>query len=427
MEIHVVSVGESIASIARRYSIPASQILNDNQLPDPAQLVVGQTLVIRFPRQIHTVQTGQTVFSIAQQYHLTPRQLQRNNPILAGGSAIYPGQTLVISYRAQPEEMISVNGYAYPFIDKFLLQSVLPWLTFLTPFTYGITEDGDLVDLDDQELISMALTAGTAPLMHLSTLTEEGGFSNELASLVLNDMTVQERLIENITAMIYSKGYRGLDVDFEFVFPQDSGAYASFIERLRNRLNPLGFPVVVALAPKTSASQRGLLYEGHDYAALGAAANEVLLMTYEWGYTYGPPMAVAPLPNVRAVVEYALTEIPSEKIWLGIPNYGYDWQLPFVQGESRATSISNRYAVQLALRYGAEIRYDARAQSPWFRYLDEAGTEHEVWFEDARSIQAKLALISEFGLRGAGYWNLMRPFPQNWAVLSSLFQIRSAL
>lgn len=137
-------------------------------------------------------------------------------------------------------------------------------------------------------------------------------------------------------------------------------------------------------------------------------------------------MAVAPLPNVRAVVEYALTQIPAEKIWLGVPNYGYDWPLPFVQGETRATSISNRYAVQLALRYNAEIQYDERAQSPWFRYQDESGMQHEVWFEDARSIRAKLALIPKYGLRGAGYWNLMRPFPQNWQVLASLYNIRDA-
>ena len=137
-------------------------------------------------------------------------------------------------------------------------------------------------------------------------------------------------------------------------------------------------------------------------------------------------MAVAPLPNVRQVVEYALTEIPAQKIWLGVPNYGYDWPLPFVQGQTRATSISSQQAVALARQYGVEIQYDSWAQSPWFRYTDERGTMHEVWFEDARSIQAKLALIPEYRLTGAGYWNLMREFPQNWLVLSSLYKIRQA-
>ena len=427
MIIHVVQRGESLYSIAQQYGVSFSQVLNDNQVTDPSRLVVGQTLIIRFPMQVHTVRTGQTLQSISAQYGLSIRQLQRNNPILGGGTTIYPGQTLVISYRQQTEGTLSVNGYAYPFIDRSLLQSTLPFLTYLTPFTYGITEDGGLVDLNDAELIGAASSGGVASLMHLSTLTEEGGFSNELASLVLNNSDVQNRLIDNVVYTIQEKGYRGLDVDFEFVFARDAGPYAAFIRNLAQALNPLGYPVIVALAPKTSSTQRGLLYEGHDYAALGAAANEVLLMTYEWGYAYSPPMAVAPLPNVRSVVEYALTEIPREKIWLGIPNYGYDWPLPYVQGQTRATSISNRYAVQLALRYNAEIQFDESAQTPWFQYQDEQGIQHEVWFEDARSIRAKLALIPEYGLRGAGYWNLMRPFPQNWTLLSSLYNIRDAI
>ena len=135
-------------------------------------------------------------------------------------------------------------------------------------------------------------------------------------------------------------------------------------------------------------------------------------------------MAVAPLPNVRAVLDYAVTEIPAEKIFLGVPNYGYDWPLPVDLGVTRATSISNQYAVELARRYGGSIQYDQTAQAPWFRYRDENGTQHEVWFEDARSIQAKLGLVKEYGLSGAGYWNLMRPFPQNWPVLNSAFLIR---
>lgn len=137
-------------------------------------------------------------------------------------------------------------------------------------------------------------------------------------------------------------------------------------------------------------------------------------------------MAVAPLPNVRQVVEYALTEIPADKIWLGVPNYGYDWPLPFVQGQTRATSISSQRAIELARRYRVDIQYDELAQAPWFRYTDDQGTVHEVWFEDARSVRAKLALISEYGLVGVGYWNLMRDFPQNWVVLTSLYRVREA-
>lgn len=424
MVIHVVKPGDSIYAIALEYGVPMSQIVVDNGLENRAQLAVGQALVIQFPKTIHTVRPGESLSRIAREAGLSLRQLYRNNPILRGAPVLYPGQTLVLSYEGAKEGVLSVNGYAYPFIDKDLLQSTIPYLTFLTPFTYGITPSGGLVDLDDTVLIAMARSGGAAPLMHLSTLTEQGGFSNELAHLVLTDMAVQDNLVSNLIQTIQYKGYAGLDIDFEYVFPQDAAAYAAFLSRLTEMLNPMGYPVIAALAPKISADQPGLLYEAHNYRAIGEAVNEVLLMTYEWGYTYGPPMAVAPLPNVRRVVEYALTEIPAEKIWLGIPNYGYDWPLPFVQGETKATSLSSQQAVALAVRYGTAIQYDETAQSPWFRYTDENGRGHEVWFEDARSIRAKLALIPEYGLLGAGYWNLMRDFPQNWRVLNALYEIR---
>ena len=148
-------------------------------------------------------------------------------------------------------------------------------------------------------------------------------------------------------------------------------------------------------------------------------------MTYEWGYTYGPPLAVAPINKVREVLDYAVTRIEPSKIFLGIPTYGYDWTLPYVKGESRAPSISSVTAVELASKYNAVINYDETAQSPWFNYTDTQGRIHEVWFEDARSIKAKLELVEEYGFAGVGYWDLMRPFPQNWLVLNNLYEINN--
>lgn len=100
-------------------------------------LVVGQALVIQFPERTHTVRPGETLDAIARQYGVSLRQLYRNNPILGGRPLLYPDLTLVLSYRGTKEGTLSVNGYAYPYIDKSLLQATLPYLTFLTPFTYG--------------------------------------------------------------------------------------------------------------------------------------------------------------------------------------------------------------------------------------------------------------------------------------------------
>jgi len=258
--------------------------------------------------------------------------------------------------------------------------------------------------------------------MHLSTLTESGVFSVELAAQLLNNKAVWSTLIGNVLNVIKEKGYYGLDVDFEFLGIENAAKYAAFITLARQTLNAQGYPVMVALAPKTSVTQPGVLYQGHDYKALGNAANAVLIMTYEWGYTFGPPMAISPIQPVTDVVEFAVSQIDSRKIFLGVSNYGYDFILPYVTGESKAVSISLIRANELAVRTGATIKYDEKAQAPFFNYY-ENGARHEVWFEDARSIKARLLLLKKYNLRGALYWNLMRPNQQNLVVINNTINL----
>lgn len=423
MEIHVVQAGETLFSISARYNIPLSRLAAENGLNTDATLAVGQALVLLTASRVHTVAEGETVIGIAEQYDISVRQLYRNNPILQGVPRLYPGQTLVIAFTDAPTLPLQTSSYAYPYISPVQLRSVLPYLTYMAPFSYGFTPEGQLVELDDAFLLENIRDYGTLPLMHISTLTAEGVFSNALSHVALTDPAVQETLINEIVRVVNEKGYVGADVDFEFILPEDALAYGEFLARLRTALQAQDKVLFSALAPKTSADQPGLLYQGHNYAAVGNAVDYVLLMTYEWGYTYGPPLPVAPLPNVRQVLNYALTEIPAEKIFLGAPNYGYDWTLPYVRGESRAQSISPEYAVALAVRYGAEIQYDETAQSPFFNYTDDMGQEHVVWYEDPRSIQARLQLPRENGLTGVGFWDAMRPATANFMVLNALYRL----
>ena len=425
MDIHVVQPGDTIYRLAQQYGVSMERLLQDNQLPDPSHLVVGQTIVVRYPELTHTVKAGDSLYSIAQMHSTTVSQLFRNNPALRGRDLLFPGQVIVVSYRGQPRGSLTVNAYAYPQIDRDLFRATLPYLSQLTPFSYRFDGD-DLIPLQDEALVNAALQSRVVPVFHLSNLDERDQFSGELAHELLEDGEDQRELIEEILDTIDRKGYRAVDVDFEYVRGSDAGAYAQFLARLRRALTSRGLPLTAALAPKTSANQPGRLYEGIDYHQIAQAVDFALLMTYEWGNLASPPMAVAPLPQVRQVVEYALTEFYPNQLYLGIPNYGYDWTLPYREG-SRARSLSNVEAVQLAWDRRAAIRYDELAQAPWFRYVDDRGAEHEVWFEDARSIQAKLDLAFEYGLYGVSYWNLDRPFPQNWAVVNALAEIRSEM
>lgn len=373
---------------------------------------------------IYIVQRGDTVDSIAAYYGVSVDSVIRDNQI------IYPyelalGQALFIDLGTrQPYRSLRVTGYAYPYINETVLADTLPYLSELAIFSYGFTTAGELIppQLPDDWMIELALQYGTAPILTLTPLDEQGRFSNYLIHNVVQNQESVDLLIDNLLATMGDKGYQGVDIDFEYILAEDRDAFTEFVRQVAERMRAAGYHTSVALAPKTSADQQGLLYEGKDYRALGEAADHVLLMTYEWGYTYGPPMAVAPLNQVRRVVEYAVTEILPEKIDLGIPNYGYDWPLPFVRGETKATSIGNVQAVRIAIEQDVAIRFDDVAQSPFFTYQQEA--EHEVWFEDVRSLQGKFDLIREFGLGGCGYWQIMRWFAANWRLLYKNFYIQ---
>lgn len=377
MEIYVVNPGDTVDSIATENGVPVDTILYNNQLEYPYELAVGQAL------------------------------------LLSKGEGERGGKT------------VEVNGYAYPFIQRDVLDQTLPYLSDLSVFSYGFTTEGDLIfpTLDDTFMIEAALTVGVSPVLTLTPIGPDGRFSNYLITSMVNDPDAWENLIGQLVETVQEKGFRGVDIDFEYILAEDAEAFAEFVGNVRLAINEIGYPVSVALAPKTSDDQPGLLYAGKNYALLGEAADKVLLMTYEWGYTYGPPMAVAPINKVREVVEYALTRIPAYKVNLGIPNYGYDWPLPFEQGVTAAKTIGNIEAVRIAIENDAQIQFDTTAMSPYFRYVKD-GVEHEVWFEDVRSMEAKFNLVREFDLRGMGYWQIMKLFRANWLLLSDRFLIR---
>lgn len=376
MEIYVVKEGDSVDSIADNFGISAASIIFNNQLVYPYPLAIGQALLLSV------------------------------------------GNTASRSYPAY------VSGYAYPFIGQDVLDETLPYLTSLSVFSYGFTTEGELVppEVDDAFMIRSALTKGVRPVLTLTPFGPDGNFNNFLISALVNNEETKDKLLSNLLSVLSEKEFQGVDIDFEYILPEDRIPFADFVADTRDYLSPYGYHVSVALAPKTSDTQSGLLYAGKDYGLLGEAADSVLLMTYEWGYTYGPPMAVAPINKVREVVDYAVTRIDPSKIDLGIPNYGYDWTLPYVKGTSRARTIGNLEAVQIAIDAGVAIEFDETAMSPHFQY-EKDGLLHEVWFEDVRSYREKFALLPIYSLRGMGYWQIMRFFRPNWLLLQDTFQI----
>jgi spore germination protein len=422
MQIYVVQHGDSLWTISQRYGVNMTSIASANQLPNPNQLVIGQALVIPVADRYHTVQPGESLWVIAKHYGISVHDLMQVNRIV-NPAHIQPGLVLVIPARVKP------TTYVNAYLDQMLapgqqiVQEVGEYLTYLSPFSYQVRSDGSFIPLKDAEVLQTAREKHDTPLMVITNF-EGGTFKSEIARAIFTSTTAQDKLLASVIDTMKSKGYQGLTIDFEYIYPDDREKYNQFLAKVVDKLHPLGYSVSTALAPKQSSEQKGLLYEAHDYPVHGKLADFVILMTYEWGWAGGPPMAVAPINQVRKVLDYAVTVIPRNKIMMGAPLYGYDWTLPYVRGQSWAPTISPQEAIRRAAKYGAAIQYDHLAQSPFFHYFDEQGREHEVWFEDARSAQVKFDTLKEYQLRGISYWVLGNPFPQNWLVLADNFQIR---
>ena len=185
MIIHVVRPGERLEAIAAMYGADPAWLRADNGVPANDALAVGQALLVRFPQVVHAVREGETLYQIAQDYGVSVRQLLRRNIQLGGEAALTPGQPLVISYAETKLGGITTNGYAYPYIRQPLLASVLPYMSYVTPFTYGIDRQGGLLSTDDAAILEAAHRVGTLPLMHLSSLTEEDQFSSSRSARML--------------------------------------------------------------------------------------------------------------------------------------------------------------------------------------------------------------------------------------------------
>ncbi|XXM72223.1 LysM peptidoglycan-binding domain-containing protein [Lysinibacillus sphaericus] len=423
MQIHVVQPNQSLFGIAQAYGSTVKDIVEANELPNPDNLVVGQSLVIPIVGSFYYVQPGDSLWGISQKVGVPYQELARVN-------GISPNVPLQVNQRLyvpqKPKVRAEFNAYVEPYGKEVApnleesAKEAAPYLTYLAPFSFQAKRDGTLQEPPLGNLLQIGKDNGNVLMMAI-TNQENGQFNDELGRILLNDMAIQDKFLNNVVQTAKKYGFRDIHFDFEYLRPQDREAYNRFLRKAKQRFNQEGWLLSTALAPKTSADQKGKWYEAHDYKAHGEIVDFVVIMTYEWGYSGGPSMPVSPIGPVRDVIEYALTEMPASKIMMGQNLYGYDWTLPFEPGTS-AKAVSPQQAIQIAAANNVPIEYDEKAQAPFFKYSAD-GNDHEVWFEDARSIQAKFDLMKELKLRGMSYWKLGLSFPQNWLLITDNFNV----
>jgi spore germination protein len=273
-----------------------------------------------------------------------------------------------------------------------------------SPWIYGLDTSGEIVDqysaAQRGEVSGDITRLRDAGLRLVPTLANvvDGDFAYQPIAAILHDKDRTEAHVAAIVDLVERDDFAGIDIDYEDLHAGDRQVFTDFVTELADALHARGKLLSVALFAKASDAGYDQRNVAQDYAAIGRVADQVRLMGYDYHWSSSPPGPIAPVDWINTVLAYARTQIPPDKIILGIPMYGYDWV------GNRGASVSWQQAVQLARRHHVPITFDKASQSPWFRYTDSAGTVHEVWFENAASVAAKLSAARAIDAGGVYLW-----------------------
>lgn len=262
------------------------------------------------------------------------------------------------------------------------------------------------------------------PVVH-NLLYEQGKptVNRDVIHGMLATTTTRRRFINHVVTLIQTYGYDGVHIDFEDVRYEDRDLLSAFYTELGREMRNRGYFFSVSTPARTSDDPTNRFSAPFDYAVIGAAADELVAMLYnEHGWPGSGPGPVVSIGWMEKVIRYALTKLPARKITAAVSVFGFDFNLT----TKKNTYLTYTMAVNLARRYGKEIIFDDASQTPMFRYTDAAGNEHEVWFENAESIRAKLNLANRFGIRGLALWRLGMEDPAIWPMLERNFVARKS-
>ncbi len=242
------------------------------------------------------------------------------------------------------------------------------------------------------------------------TNLRDGDWDPEVVQTVLHDPAAMDTHVDALVELAVTNGYDGIDIDYEHLRARDREVYSEFLTKLGTALHAAGKRLTTAVHPKTTEAGDDERNVAQDYRAIGAAVDQVRVMTYDYSWETSPPGPVAPADWVEDVISWTVTRIPAEKVILGIVLLGYDW------GDGPGVTVDYEQASALAQSHGVTMQRFGDG-SPWFGYRDSSGVQHEVWYEDARSIRTKLELVDEYRLGGAFFWRLGGEDPSLWPLV----------
>jgi spore germination protein YaaH len=238
-------------------------------------------------------------------------------------------------------------------------------------------------------------------------------FNAGIAHSIITSQDHTRQFIVQMLGKLAEGHYRGINVDFESVQPQDRAALSDFLATIGRAMKAAGYLTIVSVPAEGKDDPSNSWSGAFDYNAIGAAVDTVQLMTYDENGPWGAPGPVAGLDWVEACVTYAVSVIPPGKISLGVPAFGYDWDLT---DKSKDSQFNWDQVPTLLSRTGTVEQWDADSSSPFVTY-ESGGRQHIVWFENARSLGLKAQLVAKYHLGGLSVWALGQEDDAFWQAL----------
>jgi len=215
-------------------------------------------------------------------------------------------------------------------------------------------------------------------------------------------VTHRSTTLQNILALSKTPGLTGINLDFEGLSPSDRDAYSGFVADLAALLHGEGSMLMLSVPAKSSDDPSDDWTWPFDYAAIGKTADLIQVMTYDEHVPGQPPGPVAGLDWMTADLDYAVSQIDGGKILLGLPAYGYDFDVT----HSTGVVVEWRDSAALVGSTGAHPVWDPATESEHFDYTAGDGSLHQVWYETAQGIQDKAHLAVSLKLAGVSMWAL---------------------
>jgi spore germination protein YaaH len=311
---------------------------------------------------------------------------------------------------AAPAQMAYYEGSA----SLTSLQAEHAVLNIAAADLFAINAQGEITGKIPANVAALASTNHIALYAVVSNYAGSG-FKAKIATAILTPGAAQDAAVANMVKIASTTA--GINLDFEAVPHKERPLYTAFAHRLATALHAAGGKLILSVPAKTADLPNDSWAGAYDYAALAGIADTLQVMTYDENGPWGAPGPVSGLDWMTACLTYAQSVIPLPQISLGVPAYGYDWNLTAGTG----TSVNWNQIPALLSKTGATPQWDATSSSPWFSYTASNGASHVVWYENARSIQLKAGLAASNQIANISVWALGLEDPSFWAAVAAGF------